>query len=109
MDQLRYRLEQASKRGEQTGTHEAWIEDALEKSLQFFADALQRDETDGELWRRTASVSMALGKRRIARLCLEAAQAEALDGAVRHSGPHNAGLEVVFAHEQLRQVSCTSD
>ena len=109
MDQVRFRLQQDSERGEQTGTYEAWIGDAIEMSLQFFACALQRDETDAELWRRTASVSMALGKRRIARLCLEAAQAEALDGAVQHSGLHQAGLEEVFACEQLRQVSCTSD
>jgi len=41
-------------------------------SLDFFAEALERDETDSDLWRRASRIGSLIGSRRIARYCLEA-------------------------------------
>ena len=42
-------------------------------ALEYFVEALGKDSTDIDLWRRTSSVASLLGGRRMARYCLEAA------------------------------------
>ena len=42
------------------------------ESLTLFGEALGRDDTDCDLWRRTSKIGQLLGSQRIARFCLEA-------------------------------------
>ncbi|CZS91207.1 related to transcriptional corepressor HIR3 [Rhynchosporium graminicola] len=66
-----------------------------------FALALASDESDTELWRRTARIGSMLGSRRIARYCLEAAVEVDDDPTVAEVDPMS--LEEGFAGEQLKQ------
>ena len=66
-----------------------------------FTLALARDESDTELWRRTARVAAMLGSKRISRYCLEAAVEVDDDPTVAEVDP--ASLEEGFAGEQLKE------
>ncbi|KAL5456491.1 hypothetical protein PMIN06_003846 [Paraphaeosphaeria minitans] len=69
-------------------------------ALANFADALDKEDTDLDLWLRTASVAAMLGSSRITRFCLEAVldgNDEAYDSLLRLPG-----LEEGFAGHQLR-------
>lgn len=74
------------------------VSKAASSSLRLFAEALDRDDTDLELWRRTSRIGGYLGSRRIARFCLEAV----LD--TDESGPEPVGLEECFATERLKPL-----
>ncbi|KAF2111672.1 transcriptional corepressor of histone-like protein genes [Lophiotrema nucula] len=71
-------------------------------ALQFFSEALDKEDTDLDLWLRTASVAALLGSRRITRYCLEAV----LDGddELVDSILQLPGLEEGFAGQQLREL-----
>ena len=47
------------------------VRDVASTSLGLFVEALDRDDTDLELWRRASRVSGVLGSQRVARYCLE--------------------------------------
>ncbi|WPH02732.1 histone transcription regulator 3 [Acrodontium crateriforme] len=71
-------------------------------ALGHFIDALDKDDTDLDLWRRTATVGTILDSRRIARFCLEAVlegDEEGLTGM--YALP---GLEEGLAAEQLQEL-----
>nr|OQO26575.1 hypothetical protein B0A51_06766 [Rachicladosporium sp. CCFEE 5018] len=71
-------------------------------ALDHFVEALDKDDTDTDLWSRTATVGDVLDSERIARFCLEAVlegDVESLDSMM--SLP---GLEDGLAAEQLRNV-----
>ncbi|KAH7139031.1 hypothetical protein B0J11DRAFT_33445 [Dendryphion nanum] len=71
-------------------------------ALQHFADALDKEDTDLDLWLRTASVAAMLGSQRITRFCLEAVldgDDELIDSILRLPG-----LEEGFAGQQLREL-----
>ncbi|KAG9230246.1 hypothetical protein BJ875DRAFT_499301 [Amylocarpus encephaloides] len=70
-------------------------------SLNYFTLALVSDQSDTELWRRTARVAATLGSASIARYCLEAAVEVDDDPTVAEVDP--ASLEEGFAGEQLKQ------
>jgi hypothetical protein len=70
--------------------------------LSYFAEALDKEDTDLDLWLRTASVAAILGSPRITRFCLEAVldgDDELLDSILRLPG-----LEDGFAGQQLREL-----
>ena len=71
-------------------------------ALDHFVTALDKDDTDLDLWRRTASVGELLDSKRVARFCLEAA----LEGD--DEGLSNVlalpGLQEGLAGEQLRDL-----
>lgn len=71
-------------------------------ALEHFVAALDKDDTDLDLWRRTASVGSILDSKRVARYCLEAV----LDGddEAISSVMSLPGLEEGFAGEQLRKL-----
>ena len=48
------------------------IAEAARKPLDAYAEALDKDDTDVEVWRASAAVAMLVGCNRIARFCLEA-------------------------------------
>ncbi|KAF7192582.1 Histone transcription regulator 3-like [Pseudocercospora fuligena] len=72
------------------------------QALTHFVEALDKDDTDLDLWRRTASVGEMLDSKRVARYCLESV----LDGD--DEGLSNImslpGLDEGFAGEQLREL-----
>lgn len=71
-------------------------------SLKLFVEALDRDDTDLELWRQVARVAGLLGSRRIARFCLESV----VDTDEGDFDPWTEplGLEENFALEQLKPL-----
>jgi hypothetical protein len=77
-------------------------------ALDNFALALARDESDTELWRRTARVAAMFGSKRVSRYCLEAAVEVDDDPTVAEVEP--SSLEEGFAGEQLKeQLEVISD
>ena len=71
-------------------------------SLDLFTEALERDDNDSDLWRRTSRISGLIGSQRIARFCLEAI----LRVSGRDSNPwlQADGLDETFAAEDLRDL-----
>ncbi|KAF4306121.1 Tetratricopeptide-like helical [Botryosphaeria dothidea] len=75
---------------------------AVDVPLRYFAEALDKDDNDLDLWTRTASVAALTGSSRITRFCLEAVldgDDEGLDSILRLPG-----LEEGFAGQQLREL-----
>lgn len=74
----------------------------ISAALTYFAEALDKEDTDLDLWLRTASVAAMLGSQRITRFCLEAV----LDGSdeLYDSLLRLPGLEEGFAGQQLREL-----
>src|SRR5436190_16720121 len=75
---------------------------ASRSAMRCFAEALERDDTDLELWRKGARIGDALRSHRIARFCLESV----LDGDDDGLGERfeQLGLEEAFAMQDLRQL-----
>lgn len=71
-------------------------------ALNYFAEALDKEDTDLDLWMRAASVAAMLGSKRLTRYCLEAV----LDGNDEQweSLLQLPGLEEDFAGQQLREL-----
>lgn len=71
-------------------------------SLGYFTEALNRDDTDLELWRLVSRVGEFLGSKRIARFCLEAV----LDTSrnVLDTWMANLSLDQIFAAQQLKSL-----
>lgn len=74
-------------------------------ALDHFVQALDKDDSDLDLWRKTATVGNALQSQRLARFCLEAV----LDGDEEPMNDLMAlpGLEEALAGEQLRSLIST--
>ncbi|KAF1841987.1 uncharacterized protein K460DRAFT_319604 [Cucurbitaria berberidis CBS 394.84] len=74
----------------------------LRGALNYFAEALDKEDTDLDLWLRAASVAAMLGSKRLTRYCLEAV----LDGNDEQweSLLQLPGLEEGFAGQQLRDL-----
>ena len=71
-------------------------------SLKRFVEALDRDDTDLELWRQVARIAGLLGSSRIARFCLESVVDSDDGGFDPWAEP--LGLEESFAREQLKPL-----
>ncbi|KAH4165030.1 histone transcription regulator 3 [Parastagonospora nodorum] len=71
-------------------------------ALNYFSEALDKEDTDLDLWLRAASVSAMLGSKRLTRYCLEAV----LDGndELWENLLRLPGLEEGFAGHQLREL-----
>jgi tetratricopeptide (TPR) repeat protein len=79
---------------------EAW--NNTRGALNYFAEALDKEDTDLDLWLRAASVAAMLGSKRLTRYCLEAV----LDGNDEQweNLLRLPGLEEGFAGQQLREL-----
>ncbi|KAF2133393.1 hypothetical protein P153DRAFT_332115 [Dothidotthia symphoricarpi CBS 119687] len=76
--------------------------DDIRGALSYFAEALDKEDTDLDLWLRAASVAAMLGSQRLTRFCLEAVldgNDELWEGLLRLPG-----LEEGFAGQQLREL-----
>ncbi|OJJ44297.1 hypothetical protein ASPZODRAFT_153767 [Penicilliopsis zonata CBS 506.65] len=69
-------------------------------ALVSFAEALEKDDTDLDLWRRSARLSSALQSYRLARYCLESVLAD--DENRLEVRAEQLGLDETFAQERLR-------
>ena len=71
-------------------------------ALNYFAEALDKEDTDLDLWLRTASVAALLGSKRLVRYCLESV----MDGndELWESLLRLPGLEEGLAGQQLREL-----
>ena len=104
LDKLKARLsriEQAIQSDEQW-TPTTSISETAFSSLELFVEALDRDDTDLELWRQVARIAGLLGSRRIARFCLESV-IDTDDGEF-DPWTEPVGLEESFAREQLKPL-----
>ena len=75
---------------------------AVSASLKLFVEALDRDESDLQLWRQTSRIGGFLGSRRITRFCLEAVLDSDENDFEAWAEP--LGLEEGFAIEQLKPL-----
>jgi len=97
-----FRLEHLTARSSNANVTISGILPRATAALEHFVKALDKDDTDLDLWRRTAAVGRMLDSRRIARFCLEAileSDDEGLSGVL--SLP---GLEEGLAAEQLHEM-----
>ncbi|KAJ5105866.1 Tetratricopeptide-like helical [Penicillium alfredii] len=78
------------------------IVEASRDALGSFAEALERDDTDLNLWRQSARLSSALHSYRLARYCLESVLAD--DENRLEVRSEQLGLEEIFAEERLRST-----
>jgi hypothetical protein len=78
------------------------LTEASRKALQSFGDALERDDSDLNLWRQSARLSSALQSHRLSRYCLESVLAD--DENRLELRPEQLGLEEIFAEQRLRST-----
>ncbi|KAJ5352648.1 Tetratricopeptide-like helical [Penicillium brevicompactum] len=76
------------------------LTEASRKALVSFGDALERDDSDLNLWRQSARLSSALHSYRLSRYCLESVLAD--DDNRLELRPEQLGLEEIFAEQRLR-------
>lgn len=72
------------------------------KALGSFAEALERDDTDLNLWRQSARLSSVLQSYRLNRFCLESVLAD--DDNRLEVRSEQLGLEEIFSEERLRST-----
>lgn len=97
-----FKLEYLASRLEMLHVSLSQILNDATAALDHFVEALDKDDSDIDLWRRTSSVGDMLESKRVARFCLEAVldgDDEALGNAL--SAP---GLDEGLAGEQLRRM-----
>jgi hypothetical protein len=79
------------------------VNSSAQMALRCFSEALLRDDSDAELWRRISRISGILESTRLVRYCLEAI----LDGEgdMAGSGLAGLGIEEGYAGDELKKVS----
>ena len=103
LDRLVHRLAQSDRNGDQQSQKNQQEEKAIvRESLKLFTEALDRDDADFDLWRRTAHISGVLGSLRLVRFCLESV----VDNRVgeEESGFQGNYVDVIFAREDLKDL-----
>lgn len=102
LDSLRDILHNAPEPAETSTDLAANIVTRSRTAMGLFAEALERDDTDLDLWRKTARLSSALQSFRLARFCLESVVTN--DNDELEVRPELLGLEETFAMEDLRRT-----
>ncbi|KAI9043663.1 putative transcriptional corepressor of histone genes (Hir3) [Aspergillus affinis] len=102
LDSLRASIEDASHSDESAQEISATIADRVNKALSSFAEALERDDTDLNLWRQSARLCSALQSYRLARYCLESVLAD--DENRLEVRAEQLGLEETLTEEHLRET-----
>ena len=78
------------------------ISETISSSLGLFVEALDRDDTDLELWRQLSKIGESLGSTRLARFCLEVIVDR--DDIAAEAWPEPLGLQEIFATERLKSL-----
>lgn len=102
LDLLQYNVRNFLQQNATAAPDRSQIADAAKKPLEYFAEALDKDDADLDLWRSTSSVAETVGSTRIARYCLESVldgDEEGLDMVL--SLP---GVEEAFALQNLHEL-----
>lgn len=106
LDQLTHRLVHSTSSGSPSEVapinHDHHSLATALDSLDFFAEALERDDTDSDLWRRASRIGSLIGSERIARYCLEAVFH--VRGVDLHKRAEPVGLEETLAGEDLKEL-----
>lgn len=105
LDQLKYQLptkDNEVARGLQVPRATESISHTLNSSLKLFVEALNRDETDTEVWRFVSRIGESLGSTRIARFCLEAVLDS--DEISQDAWPESLGLQEAFVVDRLQEL-----
>ncbi|ETN44207.1 uncharacterized protein HMPREF1541_10758 [Cyphellophora europaea CBS 101466] len=98
LDEARYNVQDGLSRSELRQYYSA----ACKTGLTNFAEALERDDADIDLWKKAARVAEILSTPRIARFCLESVLAGDDDGLEQTIDL--SGLDEAFAAGELRDV-----
>ncbi|PGH32913.1 hypothetical protein GX50_04257 [[Emmonsia] crescens] len=102
LDHLKHLLHSKQIKDDDSNESSVDVSAASVSAIKSFAEALERDDTDLELWRKSARIGDALQSHRLARFCLESVLEGDDDGL--GDGFEQLGLEQAFAGEDLRQV-----
>ncbi|KAL8740174.1 MAG: hypothetical protein Q9190_007096, partial [Brigantiaea leucoxantha] len=105
LDKLKCQLQsQGREPGQSSKPHETLqeISAVLSSSIKLLAEALDRDETDLEVWRLVSRIAESLGSTRIARFCLEAVLD--VDEISRDAWPEPLGFQEALAFESLQAL-----
>ena len=106
LDYLKDQIDSVGVRNGETATgnttSKQFLIDTVAAALNLFAEALDRDDTGVELWRRTSRLGGILGSTRIARFCLEAVLD--VNGEGTEDATEPLGLEEAFAAQELKDL-----
>ncbi|KAI2792835.1 Histone transcription regulator 3 [Penicillium oxalicum] len=102
LDSLRSNLTNESSETANTPDAARRATKATKEALQSFAEALERDDTDLNLWRQSARLGSALQSYRLNRFCLESVLAD--DDNRLEVRSTQLGLEEIFSEERLRST-----
>ncbi|KAF7586614.1 Histone transcription regulator 3 [Aspergillus hancockii] len=102
LDSLRTVIENAAKAANTAHCLGTEIAEQASTALTSFAEALERDDTDLNLWRQSARLCGALKSYRLTRYCLESVLAD--DENRLEVRTEQLGLEETFAEERLRET-----
>ncbi|KAL4794606.1 hypothetical protein BDV19DRAFT_364476 [Aspergillus venezuelensis] len=102
LDSLRALLQEPPQSLEDSTDLSSKLAESCNTALSRFAEALERDDSDLNLWRQSARLSSALQSYRLARFCLESVLAD--DDNRLETRAQQLGLEETFAEEGLREA-----
>ncbi|OJD27178.1 hypothetical protein ACJ73_01434 [Blastomyces percursus] len=102
LDYLRHLLRSKQSKADDSNKSFIDVSAASGSAIRSFAEALERDDTDLELWRKCARIGDALQSNRLTRFCLESVLEGGDDGV--DDGFEQLGLEQAFAAEDLRKI-----
>lgn len=99
LDTLKYRLSTNAADPEEV---QGFIADTVQEPLGEFAEALDKDDTDLDLWRQSASIAILAGSYRIAKYCLESVLVG--DGGQQEDIYDSLGIDESLAAQQLQTL-----
>ncbi|KAL8712892.1 MAG: hypothetical protein Q9225_006871 [Loekoesia sp. 1 TL-2023] len=105
LDRLKYSLQVNAEQGigsPEPAREPKEISETIVSSLGLLVEALERDDSDIELWRQVSKIGESLGSKRIARFCLEAVVDKENVGS--DAWPEPLGLQELFAAERLKNL-----
>jgi hypothetical protein len=103
LDLLQFKVQEHLRIKSEASFDQKQITDNARVPLEYYADALDKDDSDVDLWRCTAAVATLVGSNRIARFCLEAVLdmgEESLDDVLGLTG-----VEETIALQRLQELS----
>ncbi|KAL8804324.1 MAG: hypothetical protein Q9182_002606, partial [Xanthomendoza sp. 2 TL-2023] len=105
LDRLKHRLRPGwddDLDADQTRTAHKEISEAISSCLDLLVEALDRDDTDLELWRQLSRIGESLGSTRLARFCLEVVVDR--DDVSADAWEEPLGLHEIFATDRLKSI-----
>ncbi|KAL8816863.1 MAG: hypothetical protein Q9223_004199 [Gallowayella weberi] len=105
LDRLKHRLHPGwddDLDADQTKTAHKEISEAISSCLDLLVEALDRDDTDLELWRQLSRIGESLGSIRLARFCLEVVVDR--DDVSADAWLEPLGLQEIFATDRLKSI-----